>query len=144
MLGASEYASIKTRCPSRVGQVGQPVAVKTVIGWTLMSLGQEEAISPLLLTQSTTSDYEQLCGLDVLGLDDTPENDQGVVYKEFEEQLTRSPAGWYETNLPWKGIRSPLPTNETGSQRRLEYLIEKLQRNREYKRYDTVIQEQLQ
>ena len=71
-------------------------------------------------------------------------NDQGVVYKEYKEQLTRSPAGWYETNLPWKGIHPPLPTNETARRRRLEHLIKKLQQNGEYENYDAIIQEQLQ
>ena len=144
VLGASEYASIKTRCPPRVGQPGHPVAEKTLMGWTLMSPGREEVFSPLLLAQSTSTDYEQLCALDVLGLDDAPENDQDVVHKEFKEQLTGNPAGWYETNLPWKGIHPSLPTNETGSRRRLEHLIKKLQRNGEYESYDAIMQEQLQ
>lgn len=144
VLGASEYASIKTKTPQRVGQPGQPVAEKTLMGWTLMSPGREEAFSPLLTTQSTSTDYEQLCALDVLGLEDAPENDQGIVYQEFKEQLTRNEAGWYEANLPWKGIHPPLPTNETGSRRRLEYLIKKLQRNGEYENYDAIIQGQLQ
>ena len=80
----------------------------------------------------------------MLGLDNAPENDQGVVYKEFKEQLTRNPTGWYETNLPWKGIHPPLPTNETGSRQRLEHLIKKLQRNGEYESYDAIMQEQHQ
>ncbi|XP_046858560.1 uncharacterized protein LOC124452010 [Xenia sp. Carnegie-2017] len=34
-------------------------------------------------------DYEDLCRLDVLGLADTTEHDQSMVYNEFKEQLTR-------------------------------------------------------
>ena len=144
VLGASEYAIIKTKTPPRVGKPGQPVAEKTIMGWTLMSPGQEEAFNPLLLTQSTSTDYEQLCALDVLGLEDAPENDQGVVYQEFKEQLTRNEAGWYEANLPWKGIHPSLPTNELGSRRRVENLIKKLQRSGEYENYNAIIQEQFQ
>lgn len=102
------------------------------MGWTLMSPDWEEVFSPLLLTQSSSTDYEQLCALDVLGLEDTTENDLSAVYQEYEEQLTRNPAGWYEANLPWKGIHPSLPSNETGSRRRLEHLIKKLQRTGEY------------
>ena len=58
-----------------------------------MSPGQKEVVSTLLLTQSTSTDYKQLCSLDVLGLEGTPENDQGVFYQEFKEQLTRNSAG---------------------------------------------------
>ncbi|KAK3746439.1 hypothetical protein QZH41_016964 [Actinostola sp. cb2023] len=56
---------------------------------------------------------------DVLGLQDFPEGDQNQVYTEFKEQLVRSPEGWYETGLPWKGNHPPLHNNEAGSLRRL-------------------------
>ena len=68
----------------------------------------------MLLTQTSQSGYENLCRLDVLGLADTPENDQGTVYEEFTEKLERNPAGWYKTKLSWKGNHSMLPTNEIG------------------------------
>ena len=144
VLGASEYATIKTSTAQRVGKPGQPVAEKTLLGWTVMSPGRENVGSPVLLTQSAFTDYEQLCSLDVLGLADTHENDQLPVYEEFKEQLERSPAGWYETSLPWKGNHPALPSNETGSKKRLEQLIRKLERNGQYQEYDNIIQEQLQ
>ena len=143
VLGASEYATIKTSTAQRVGKPGQPVAEKTLLGWTLMSPGREDVGSPLLLTQSALVDYEQLCSLDVLGLADSHNNDQLEVYEEFKEQLERSPAGWYETKLPWKVNHPTLPTNEAGSKRRLEQLVRKLQRNGQYEEYDSIIQEQL-
>ena len=40
VLGASEYAMIKTQCAQRVGLPGQPVAEKTLLGWTIMSPGR--------------------------------------------------------------------------------------------------------
>lgn len=144
VLGASEYATVKTSTAQRVGKPGQPVAEKTLLGWTLMSPGREDVGSPVLLTQSALTDYEQLCALDVLGLADTHENDQQAVYEEFKEQLERNPAGWYQTRLPWKGTHPTLPTNETGSKRRLEQLVRKLERNGQYEEYDCIIQEQLQ
>ena len=83
VLGASDYAKIKTTTAQKVGQPGHPFAEKTLLGWTVMSPGKEEE-EPILLTQSTTIDYEQLCALDVLGLADRNENDQETVYEEFE------------------------------------------------------------
>ena len=56
----------------------------------------------ILLTQASQLDYDELCRLDVLGLVDTPQHDQGEEYKEFQEQLLRSDEGWYEAALPWK------------------------------------------
>jgi len=118
ILGASEYATTKTVMPLRVGKPGEPVAEKTPLGWTLMSPGRKDVGSPILLTQSTASDYEQLCTLNVLGLSNIHVDDQ--------------------PNQP------DLPTNEVGSVRRLEQLIRKLQRDGQYEEYDNILQEQLQ
>lgn len=87
VLGAGEYATIKTSKAQRVGKPGQPVAEKTLLGWTLMSPEREDVGIPVLLTQSALVHYEELCSLDVLGLTDTHENDQLEVYEEFREQL---------------------------------------------------------
>ena len=39
----------------------------------------------MFLTQASSCDYENLCRLDVLGLEDTNMGDQGIVYEEFTE-----------------------------------------------------------
>ena len=80
-----------------------------------MSPGKEVNVNEMFLTQTSSADYEKLCRLDVLGLQDTPVGDQTIVYKEFEEELRRSPEGWYESKLPWKGNHPVLPNNEGGS-----------------------------
>ena len=87
-------------------------------------------------------DYEVLCRLDVLGLADAPQHDQGEVYREFREQLSRSETGWYEAALPWKGNHPPLPSNERGSLRRLENLEKKLKRTGLEQAYCETIEEQ--
>ena len=129
---------------SKTWGTGEPVTEKTLLGWTVMSPGREDVGSPILLTQSTSSDYEQLCTLDVLGLSDVHADDQQMVYEEFKEQLERNPAGWYETKLPWKTNQPDLPTNEAGRIRRLEQFIRKLHRDGQYEEYDNILQEQLQ
>ena len=86
ILGASDYLCIKTDEPARVGQPGQPVAEKTKLGWTIMARGHEIDCTAMLLTQTSQSDYEDLCRMDVLGLADVPEHDQNEVYAEFREQ----------------------------------------------------------
>ncbi|XP_046841042.1 uncharacterized protein LOC124435137 [Xenia sp. Carnegie-2017] len=99
VLGSGEYARIKTRTNPLVGTEGQPIAEKTKLGWFAMSPGVEPNSKRMLLTQVSQKDYEDLCRLDVLGLADTAEHDQSMVYNEFKEQLTRSPEGWYETGV---------------------------------------------
>jgi hypothetical protein len=52
-----------------------------------MPPGQEFDHNNMMITQTSQSDYEELCRLDVLGLSDTAEHDQSEVYREFKEQL---------------------------------------------------------
>ena len=87
---------------------------------------------------------EQLYRIDVLGLEDSPNGDRNVVYAEFPEQLKRSPEGWYETGFQWKGDHPPLPTNKSGSMRRLESLVKRLKKAGKLDDYDAIIKEQLQ
>lgn len=105
-----------------MGKEVQPIAEKTLLGWTLMSPGREDVGSPVLLMQSALVVYEQLYSPDVLGLADSHKNDQLKVYEEFKEKLEQSPAGWYATILPWKVNHPTLPTNEA---KRLEQLVRK-------------------
>lgn len=54
ILGASEFAKLKTEKPPRVGLPGQPVAELTRYGWTIMSHGKEPVdVSSMLLAQTS-------------------------------------------------------------------------------------------
>ena len=128
ILGTSEYAKIKTNSAPRVGDPGEPIAEFTSFGWTIMSPRADTNLSSVYLTRSSSSDYEQLCSLDVQGLEDRPASDQQVVYSKFQEQLVRHPEGWYETGLLWKAGHPPLPNNRKGSLARLSNLVKKLQK----------------
>ena len=132
MLGASEYSRIKTSTSPKIALSGQPAAEKTTLSWTIMSLGHEHEAGITFFTQSTSVYFEQLSRLDVLGLADSSTNDQDVVYSEFKEQLIRHPDGYHETGLPWKESHPTLPTNESGSLKRLQQLLRKLERSNTY------------
>jgi len=110
ILGANEYTKIKMAGYQRAGAMGEPIAEQTRFGWTIMSSGAEVDLQNMFLTQTSVGDYVELCRMDVLRLEDTPIGDQQVVHQEFLEQLKRSPDGWYETALPWKGGHPPCPT----------------------------------
>jgi hypothetical protein len=143
ILGASEFAKLKTEKPPRVGLPGQPVAELTRFSWTIMSPGKESVdVSSMLLAQTSQADYEELCQLDVLGLEDRPTNSQSVVYDEFKEQLTRDETGRYETGLPWRGNHPPLPNNRASSLRRLAGLTSRLDRAGLRSKYNQILEEQ--
>ncbi len=134
VLGTNEYARMKTEAAPKIGREGEPIAEKTKFGLTLMYPGKEFNLSEILQTQTSTADYEGLCRLDVLGLENSPTGDQTSIYDEFQEQLTRSREGWYETSLP---------NNESGSLRRLNSLVKKLEKSNLLDQYDKVIKDQL-
>ena len=144
MLGANDFARIRTGERLRVGCRGDPVAEFTRFGWTLMSPGAETDLSPVYLAVNSAADYERLCALDVLGLADSPTGDQEDVYSEFKEQLTCFSDGRYETALLWKSDHPPLPNNQNGSLLRLNSLLRKLRRTDMLAQYDAVIREQLE
>ncbi|CAB3999275.1 Hypothetical predicted protein, partial [Paramuricea clavata] len=56
-----------------------------------MSPGVQPNLDNMFLAQTAQSDYEELCRMDVLGIQDTPSGDQKVVHEEFLEQLRRDP-----------------------------------------------------
>jgi hypothetical protein len=94
---------------------------------------------------NTAMDHERLCSLDVLGLADSPSGDQGVVYQEFREHLSRDPdEGWYETSLPWKGDHPPLYNYYNGSIRRMHNLVRRLRMTGKIEEYDAIIREQIE
>jgi len=93
ILGASDYAKIKTETTPRVGTLGEPMGEKTKFGWTIMSPGKEVDLSSVFFTQTSHVDYDNLCKLDVLCLADSPTGDQAEVYAEFKKQLTQDAEG---------------------------------------------------
>ena len=72
LLGAGDYAKVKTESVPKIGEPGQPVAELTKCGWIIMSPGKEPMV------------YEELCRLVVLGFSETLSNDQSSIYAEFK------------------------------------------------------------
>ena len=144
ILGTNEYAKICTHAQIHLGRQGKPEAKLICFGWVIMAPGDGVDRTNGFLAINSSSDYERLCSLDVLGLADSPSGDQKVVYEEFGEQLTRSPVeGWYKTGLPWKGNHPPLPSNRNGSRQQLHTQVRKLIRTGRLEEYDAIICEQL-
>ena len=144
IIGTNQYLKIKTKTPARIGNQGEPIAELTKFGWIIISPGTEQDLTSMYLTQTSSGDYEQLCRLDVLGLEDQPTGDQAAIYEEFKEQLIRSDEGWYETGLSWKPRHPQLPNNKMESLGQLSNLVKRLKRQPMLlEKYDEIIQEQL-
>ena len=67
-LKNGEYSRIKTSTKPLVGREdgGEGGGGKTKLAWFMMSPGIDFDHSPVLLTQTSQSDFENLCRLDVL------------------------------------------------------------------------------
>ena len=117
VLGTSDFSKIKTNMPAKIGKTGE----LTKFGWMIMPPGPE-GHSNVYLTHSITHGYEQLYRLAVLGLVDTSDGDQNIIYTEFKEQLQWSTQG-YQTGLPWKPSNPTLHNNKNGSPTRLSNLL---------------------
>ena len=93
ILGASDYARIKTETATRIGALNKPVSEKTKLRWTIISAGKEVDLTLMFMTQTSILEYETLCRLDVLEIADSASCDQDEVYSEFKEQLKRDETG---------------------------------------------------
>ena len=61
LLGASDFAKIKTGTCPRVGQIGEPFSEPTKMDWIVMASDRKSGIVSALF-------HKKLCGTDVLGL----------------------------------------------------------------------------
>ena len=90
------------------------------------------------------SDFNRLCDIDVLGVEENHLTHDENVYKKFKQQLERNEGGWYETGLVWTENKVPLNNNKSGNLGRLKSLLKRLEQNSEiFKAYDQVIRDQL-
>ena len=144
ILGVGEYLKIKTKTMIKVGKQNEPIAERTHLGWAITSLGKDRDVTSMMLTRNSLCDHDQLCRLDVLGIEDSPTGDQMYVHQEFQDQLKRKADGSYETSLLWKRGHPPLHNDKNGSLSRLNNLIRKLQKQpKEFEQYNQIIQTQL-
>ena len=91
-----------------MGLPGEPIAELKKLGRVFLSPGKENASTNILFTKTSLHDYENLCSLDCLGIEEKHEKNDEFVYVEFRKQLVRDSLGNYGTNLIWKENYPPL------------------------------------
>ena len=81
-----------------MGLPRETISEMTKFRWVIVSPGQETGITNMLFSKTSLRDYEKLCSLDCLRIEER-RDDSNYVYDEFQNQLGRGPGGFYETNL---------------------------------------------
>ena len=98
----------------------------------------------MLVTRNPICDHDQLCRLDVLGIEDQPYGHQEFACKEFKDQLQRNPESFYGTSLIWKVGHPTLDNNKAGNLLHLKSLLGKLNMDHDiFEQYDNIIKKQL-
>ena len=82
ILSISDYTKIKTQERTKVSLPGEPIAELTKFGWVIVSPGQETGITNMLFSKTSLHDYEKLCSLDCLGIEERRDY-SNYVYEKF-------------------------------------------------------------
>lgn len=150
LIGADYLWSFQTGKVVR-GEVDEPVAVETELGWVLSGpltfrqpadrpqevnvnfVGRESVSS-----ESLEGNVQRLWDLETLGI-----KESDGVYEEFVDSIAFN-GDRYSVKLPWKEGHDSLPSNYELSLSRLNSQIRKLRKEPDVlQEYDAVIQEQL-
>ena len=142
ILGDAVYCQIKTESVLK-GEADDPIVEGTTFGWVVHG-GKKYADGRSYFTREC-NDYERLYSLDVLGVEDRGEDDQGDVYREFQENITTKPDGRYEVKVPWIPGAELVNTNEEPSRKRLRSIERKLGHDRHLQdTYENIVKDQLE
>ena len=98
ILGVNDYTRTKTQERARVGILSKPIAEQIKLGWVILLSGKENISTNILSTKMSLHDYENLCSLDCLGVEEKHEKTNEFVYGEFRKQLRLDSVGNYENN----------------------------------------------
>ena len=114
----------------------------TKFRWVIGSPGQEPRIRNMLFSKSSLHDYEKLCSLDCLGVEER-RDDTNYVFREFQKYIGRGPEGPYETSWIWKDKYPPLKNSKSNILGRLSSIVENLTHRDELERYNNIIRDQV-
>ena len=127
LLGSQHLADLQTG-DIRKGKPGEPVAVRTMIGWTLMgptkpnpTPGIKESVNLVIDTShSVREEVTKLWDLDTLGIrEDDP------VHQAFQEEI-KFKNGRYRVPLPWREGNFHIPQNKGLAEGRLKAQLRKM------------------
>ncbi|CAL8117960.1 unnamed protein product [Orchesella dallaii] len=150
LIGADEAGHLLTG--KKIELRSGPVAVETLLGWTLMGRlpkkNENKYDSTLLVTSMhiRDADLSKLWDLESIGIMDptttkSREELEEAAMKHFQDTVQMNQEGRYEIHLPWIEGHLPLPDNKRVAERRLNCVTQNLKRDGLYESYDRVFQE---
>ena len=147
ILGAADYQRIHSTEPPILGNNPDtdPGAEFTMLGWILYGrlISDGGGVEKEFLLTSSRSEFERLCSMDLLGLDDTDTLNPSF-HQDFKDQIEFKSEGFYETRLPWKLPHGPLPTNKGLAMARLWGTTRRLEKHNKLVEYNTIMREQIE
>ena len=85
-----------------------------------------KVMSHLLFSNTSAQDYEKLCSLDVMGIEENRSLKDTEFLDKFKKQLKQSDEGWYVDDLARKTDHPVLTNNKNNSLGRLNSLFRHL------------------
>ena len=147
ILGAADYQRIRTTEPPVLGPNPDvdPGAEYTMLGWTLSGKTVEiDADSEkLFLTLTPQNEFERMCSIEVLGLEDADSAPGEEFHEQFQGQLKRLDDGTYSTRLPWKKDLFQVPSNKELAIARLHSTTKRLERLKKLEDYHEIMKDQI-
>ena len=141
ILGDSTYCKIRTEQVFK-GKPEDPIVEGTQFSWVIHG-GEDYGDNKCMFVGDAT-DYDRLCSLDVLGVEDRGPNDQLQVYEDFKENIVKRDDWRYEVSVPWVTGSELSGNNEQASRARLANVERKLSKDPELKeKYGEIVKEQL-
>lgn len=128
-----------------------PVAIETLLGWTLIgktnSYSSKKVDTASMIVSMFVQDASiaDLWKLDILGVADliTKEEHQTQVKENFQQTIKRTHDDRYEVLLPWKENHLPLADNKDAAVRRLISTTRKLKLQGLYNDYQEIFDQWL-
>ena len=84
ILGMNDYTRIKIQERPRLGLSGETTVELTKLVPVVLSPGKENASTNILFSKTSLHDYENLCSLDCLGIEEKHEKNNQFVYGDLE------------------------------------------------------------
>ena len=150
MIGSDYLWSFQTG-NTRRGRAGEPVAVKTELGWVLSGPHKMQGTDSACVAQvnfvaqkrdieSLERDVQKLWSFEALGI-----NEKDKVHEEFLDSISFTGSRYISVKLPWKEGHEKLPDNHANSLCRMKNQLKRLRKEPDLlKEDDAIIKEQVE
>ena len=149
LIGNDRPDIIDNELEKRVGNKGEPFAVKTPFGWTVYGPIEETAENRVHVNLTSTEHKDLERKLELMydgGFEDARSDEQGMPVedhraKEIMDASATLVNGHYQLKLPFKEGQSNLPDSKPTAEKRLQWLKKKMEKDENFKgKYTQVVE----